>query len=199
VKTTNEQPVYFAKPEQFRIWLQKCHSARPEQWIGFHKKSSDRPSITWPEAVDEALCFGWIDGLRKSVDAQSYKIRFTPRRLKSTWSAINIRRMEQLVREGRVHPAGRKAFAQRLPGKSGIYSYENRKSSVFSTVAERHFRSNTAAWNWFQEQTASYRQTATWWVISAKRAETERKRLATLIADSKAKRKIGQLRGPKVR
>ena len=199
MKTTNEQPVYFAKPEQFRAWLQKYHAACPEQWIGFHKKSSGRPGITWPEAVDEALCFGWIDGLRKSVDAQSYKIRFTPRRSKSTWSAINIRRIQQLVREGRVHPAGRKAFAQRLPAKSGIYSYENRKSSVFSTVTERHFQSNTAAWNWFQEQTASYRQTATWWVISAKRAETRQKRLAILIADSDAKRKIAPLRTNKNR
>jgi uncharacterized protein YdeI (YjbR/CyaY-like superfamily) len=193
------EPIHFSKPAQFRTWLQKHHASTSEQWIGFYKKNSGRPSITWPEAVDEALCFGWIDGLRKTVDAQSYQIRFTPRRPKSTWSAINTGRMQELVRAGRVHPAGSKAFAERLTAKSGTYSYENRRSAVLSTEALQRFRSNPTAWNWFQEQSASYRQTAIWWVVSAKRAETRQKRLETLIADSKLKRKIAPMRSPKVR
>ena len=199
MKTTNQQLIFFAKPAQFRAWLQKNHATCPEQWIGFHKKDSGRPTITWPQAVDEALCFGWIDGLRKSVDAQSYKIRFTPRRSKSTWSAVNTRRMEELARQGRVHPAGEKTFAQRLPSKTGVYSYENRRSAVLSRAALQQFRSSMTAWDWFEEQAASYRQTAIWWVVSAKRDETQQKRLRTLIADSKAKRKIAPMRGPKDR
>jgi uncharacterized protein YdeI (YjbR/CyaY-like superfamily) len=194
VKAKREQPIFFAKPAQFRAWLQKHHATWPEQWIGFYRKDSGRPSITWPEAVDEALCFGWIDGLRKSVDKESYKIRFTPRRLKSTWSAVNTRRIEALARQGRVHPAGDQAFSQRLPGKTGVYSYENRRSAVLSSAARRQFRSSRAAWNWFQNQPASYRQTAIWWVVSAKRDETREKRLATLISDSAAKRKIAPLK-----
>jgi uncharacterized protein YdeI (YjbR/CyaY-like superfamily) len=190
----NERPIFFATPALFRTWLQKNHQTQLQQWVGFHRKDSGRPSISWPESVDEALCFGWIDGLRKTVNAQSYKIRFTPRRSTSTWSSLNIRRMEELMKEGRVQPAGAKAFAQRSEKKSGIYAYENRRSAVLSPSAERQFRSNRSAWSWFSKQAPSYRQTATWWVVSAKRIETQEKRLATLIADSKAKRKIGPLR-----
>jgi uncharacterized protein YdeI (YjbR/CyaY-like superfamily) len=195
----NERPIFFTRPSQFRDWLKKNHAKQLQQWIGFHRKSSGRPSITWPEAVDEALCFGWIDGLRKTVDAESYKIRFTPRRPKSTWSAINISRMKELARERRIYPAGAKAFARRLPAKSGIYAYENRQSAVLSAPAKRKFRSNGSAWKWFQEQAPSYRQTAIWWVISARRVETREKRLATLIGDSAAKRKIAQLRTNTIR
>ena len=149
--------------------------------------------MTWPESVDEALCFGWIDGVRKAIDAESYKIRFSPRRPTSIWSAINSRRFEQLMREGRVHPAGADAYARRATAKSGIYSYENRRLAVLDPAAERKFRANRSAWEWFQTQPPGYRQTTIWWVVSAKRAETQQKRLATLIADSKAKRRIGLL------
>jgi uncharacterized protein YdeI (YjbR/CyaY-like superfamily) len=193
-RLTNDEPIFFARPAQLRDWLRKNHAIQKYQWIGFHRKSSGLPSISWPESVDEALCFGWIDGLRKAVDARSYKIRFSPRRLNSVWSAINIRRMKHLANEGRVHPAGARAFSKRSAAKSGIYSYENRKSATLGKSAEDKFRSDRSAWKWFSEQAPSYQKTATWWVVSAKRTETRDKRLARLIADSKAKRKIAPLR-----
>src|SRR5205085_11724640 len=131
-----------------RAWLRAHHANETERWVGFYRKSTGRPSMTWPEAVDEALCFGWIDGLSKTVDADSYKIRFTPRRSNSTWSEVNIRRMDELVRLGRVHPAGMKAYARRLARKSGIYAYENRHLAILPEAAEQHFRSNRMAWEW---------------------------------------------------
>src|SRR5438034_5125080 len=152
MKSAENCPVFFAEPVTFRAWLEKHHQTKREQWVGFHRKASGRPSITWPEAVDEALCFGWIDGLRKTIDAGSYKIRFTPRRPTSNWSAINIRRMKELMRERCVRPAGIKAFHKRVPEKSGIYSYENRKSATLSQTDERQFRFNSAAWHFFQTQ-----------------------------------------------
>src|SRR5438874_11600425 len=121
--SAEDSSIFFAKPAAFRAWLEKRHQIKREQWVGFHRKASGRPSITWPEAVDEALCFGWIDGLRKTIDAESYKIRFTPRRSTSNWSAINIAGMKELVREGRVRAAGIKAFQQRSLTKSRVYSY----------------------------------------------------------------------------
>ena len=185
-----DPPIFFAKPVTFRAWLEKHHQTKREQWVGFHRKASGRPSITWPEAVDEALCFGWIDGLRKTIDAESYKIRFTPRRPTSNWSAINIRRMKELMRERRVQPAGRKAFQKRVPERSGIYSYENRKSATLNAVETKEFRAENAAWEFFRGQAASYRQTAIWWIVSAKRPQTRQDRLRKLIAFSKAGRKI---------
>jgi uncharacterized protein YdeI (YjbR/CyaY-like superfamily) len=196
MRSVSAKPLFFATPADFRKWLVENHATASELWVGFHKKSSGRQSTTWPESVDEALCFGWIDGLRKTSDADSYKIRFTPRQPKSNWSAINIRRMQELTREGRTHPAGMAVFKQRAPDRSGIYSYENRQSAVLSKVAEKQFRSKCAAWDFFLQQPASYRQTAIWWVVSAKKAETQQSRLETLIADSKAKRRIRPLRRP---
>ena len=193
MRSVSASPLFFATPADFRKWLGENHVTAPELWVGFYKKSSGRQSITWPESVDEALCFGWIDGLRKSIDANSYKIRFTPRKPRSNWSAVNIRRMQELAREGRMHPAGIRAFTQRAPERSGVYAYENRKSAVLSKAAEKQFRSDRAAWDFFQQQPASYRQTTIWWVVSAKRVETQKRRLETLIADSKAKRRIGLL------
>jgi len=181
-----ESPIFFAKSDAFRGWLEEHHQTKREQWIGFHRKASGRPSITWPEAVDEALCFGWIDGLRKTIDAGSYKIRFTPRRPTSNWSAVNIRRMNELIPERRVRPAGMNAFQKRTPDKSGVYSYENRKSATLSRKAARLFRADRAAWDFFQRQSPSYRQNAIGWVASAKRAETQQNRLGKLIAASKS-------------
>jgi uncharacterized protein YdeI (YjbR/CyaY-like superfamily) len=126
MKSAQDSPIFFAKPAAFRTWLEKHHETKREQWVGFHRKASGRPSVTWREAVDEALCFGWIDGLRKTIDAESYKIRFTPRRVTSNWSAVNIGQMKELMRDRRVHPAGKKAFHKRVPERSGIYSYESR-------------------------------------------------------------------------
>jgi len=190
MKLAQDSLIFFAKPVVFRAWLEKHHQTKREQWVGFHRKASGRPSITWPEAVDEALCFGWIDGLRKTIDAESYKIRFTPRRPTSNWSAINIRRMKELVREGRVRAAGVKAFQKRVPKRSGIYSYENRRSATLNDAASRLFQAESAAWEFFQRQTASYRQTAIWWVISAKRLQTKQNRLRKLIALSKIGRRL---------
>ena len=191
-----EQPIFFKTPAEFRAWLKTCHSKTSEQWIGFYRKHTGKPSISWPESVDEALCFGWIDGRRKSIDGQSYKIRFSPRRPNSIWSAINTRRMKQLIRLRRVHQAGKAAFARRLPAESGIYSYENRGLAKFGAAAERRFRTDRPAWKWFNAQSSAYRQTAIWWVVSAKRPETQAKRLGVLIADSAAGQRIALLRRP---
>jgi uncharacterized protein YdeI (YjbR/CyaY-like superfamily) len=193
VKSASEDPVFFATAADFRTWLERHHDNLREQWVGFYKKNSGRPSITWPEAVDEALCFGWIDGLRKTTDENCYKIRFTPRKPTSNWSAVNIRRIQELVHQSRVRPAGLKSFERRVPEKSGIYSYENRHAAVLSKAAAKQFRSVRSAWEFFQQQPASYCQTAIWWVVSAKKPATQQKRLETLITDSKAKRRIKSL------
>jgi uncharacterized protein YdeI (YjbR/CyaY-like superfamily) len=183
-------PLFFSAPAHFRSWLGANHKKRGELWVGFYRKGSGRPSITWPEAVDEALCVGWIDGLRKTIDEESYKIRFTPRKTTSNWSAINIGRVQELTKQGRMCPAGSKAFKLRKEEKSGIYSYENRKSAVLGGAAEKQFRSRPKAWDFFQNQPASYRQTLIWWVVTAKREETRQKRLERLIAESEAERRL---------
>jgi uncharacterized protein YdeI (YjbR/CyaY-like superfamily) len=187
------EPTFFETPEQFRAWLHAHHQVEKELWVGFHKVGSGRPSITWPQSVDEALCVGWIDGVRKRIDDESYVIRFTPRKPGSIWSAVNIRRMGELQAEGRVLPAGLAAFEKRRDDKSAIYSYEQRKSAELPPEFEERFRSNAAAWDFFQRQPPWYRRTATHWVTSAKKPETREKRLATLIADSAAGRPIAQL------
>jgi uncharacterized protein YdeI (YjbR/CyaY-like superfamily) len=188
--TKSDKPLFFATPARFRKWLAKNHERAAELWVGYYRKDCGRPSITWPESVDEALCFGWIDGIRKKVDDESYKIRFTPRRTKSTWSAVNIARIAVLTREGRVQPAGVAAFARREENNSRKYSFENRESATLTDDDEREFRRDRAAWEFFQRQPPGYRRLAAWWVISAKRPETRRKRLARLIADSRSERRI---------
>jgi len=190
MKPKANSPIFFARSDDFRRWLEKHHQITAEQWVGFHRKSSGRASITCPEAVDEALCFGWIDGLRKTVNPDSYKIRFTPRRPSSIWSAINIARMKELIREGRVRPAGMTAFQKRTPAKSHIYSYENRKAAKLSSAATKLFRAESCAWKFFQRQPKSYRQTAIWWVVSAKRPQTQENRLQRLMASSKDGRRL---------
>ena len=184
---------FFAKPAEFGKWLDANHESAAELWVGFYKKETGKPSITWPESVDEALCVGWIDGIRKTLDAESYVIRFTPRKSRSTWSAVNIRRVAELKREGRMRPAGLAAFGRRTDSKSAIYSYEQRKSAAFDEAAEQQFRANKKAWAFFQSQAPWYRRTATYLVTSAKKEETRQKRLADLIAASAAGRRIGQL------
>ena len=161
-----------------------------ELWVGFYKKGSGRPSITWPESVNEALCVGWIDGLRKTIDAESYRIRFTPRKVTGNWSAVNIRRVQELIRLDRMLPAGIKAFERRKEESSGSYSYENRKSAVLEEAGEQQFRSRPKAWSFFQSQPGSYRQTLIWWVVSAKKEETRKQRLEKLIAQSEAGKRI---------
>ncbi len=178
------QVSFFRTPSDFRKWLEQNHAITLELWVGFYKKDSGRPSITWPESVDEALCVGWIDGLRKTIDDTSYKIRFTPRKAKSNWSTVNIRRVEELTRTGRMRPAGVEAFARRASEKSGIYAYENRRTAGLGKRAEQEFRSSPAAWKFFQAQPASYRHTAIWRIVSAKKEETRCNRLAKLIEAS---------------
>jgi uncharacterized protein YdeI (YjbR/CyaY-like superfamily) len=190
------QPRFFATPSEFRAWLEQHHDTERELLVGFYKKSSGRPSITWPEAVDEALCFGWIDGVRKSIDDVSYANRFTPRTAKSTWSALNIKRAKELKRLGRMHPAGVKAFEARADEKSAIYSYEQRHGAELDADQERSLRGNKKAWEFFQAQPPSYRKAAIWWIVSAKRDETRDKRLAQLIDDSAHGRTVPPLTRP---
>jgi uncharacterized protein YdeI (YjbR/CyaY-like superfamily) len=187
------EPIFFETPAHFRAWLEEHHEARRELLVGFYKKGSKRPSITWPQSVDEALCFGWIDGIRRGIDDESYSIRFTPRKPTSNWSSVNIARVAELTKEGRMRPAGIEAFERRSEKRSGIYAYEQRRAARLSAGQQREFMANDDAWSFFQAQPPGYRQTATYWVVSAKREETRRKRLATLIEDSASGRRLGRL------
>jgi uncharacterized protein YdeI (YjbR/CyaY-like superfamily) len=188
------KPRFFPTPNHFRDWLAKHHAGTEELWVGFYKKGSGRPSITWPESVDEALCVGWIDGLRKSIDEHSYMIRFTPRKPGSTWSQVNTKRAKALIEEKRMLPAGRRAFAGRDPKKTNLYSFEQRHGATFDAALEKRFRANRAAWTFFQSQPDGYRRIATFYVMSAKQPETRARRLDRLIADSAAGLRIGLLR-----
>lgn len=187
------EPKFFATPAAWRGWLEKHHHQHTELLVGFYKKDSGKPSITWPESVDAALCFGWIDGVRRRIDDVSYSIRFTRRKLSSTWSAINIRRVEQLIEQGLIHPAGMKAFKARSEQRSRIYSFEQERVE-FENAQERQFKSNRAAWRFFLAQPISYRRPAIWWVVSAKREETKAKRLRTLIEVSERGERLPQYR-----
>jgi uncharacterized protein YdeI (YjbR/CyaY-like superfamily) len=188
------RPTFFPTPADFRAWLQAHHRTEQELWVGFHKKSTGRPSLTWPESVDEALCFGWIDGLRKSVDAERYAIRFTPRRKGSIWSAVNTRRMGELIRARRVRAAGLKAFAAREEKKTGVYLFEQRQPPAFDPAREARFKANAAAWAFFQAQPPGYRKIATGLVMSAKQEATRDRRLALLIAQSAAGRRLDPMK-----
>jgi uncharacterized protein YdeI (YjbR/CyaY-like superfamily) len=184
---------FFATPADFRAWLEKHHQSKQELWVGFYKKDSGKPSLTWPESVDAALCHGWIDGVRHSIDAISYRIRFTPRKPTSTWSAINVKRITEMTKLGLMHPAGIKAFEARKDDKTGIYAYEQRKAAQLGPVYEKQFRANKNAWAFFQSQPPWYQRVATYRVISAKQEETRQRRLAQLIKDSAAGRTIKEL------
>jgi len=177
------KPEFFRTATDFRTWLDKNHATATELWVGFYRKDSGKLSITWPESVDQALCFGWIDGIRKRVDGISYQIRFTPRRRGSIWSAINIKRAEELVREKQMRPNGLKAFEARIENKSGIYSYEQRSTELSEPYA-KVLRENKAASNFFKTQPPSYRKMIGWWIVSAKKEETRLARLAKLISES---------------
>ncbi|MDB4965316.1 MAG: hypothetical protein JWN44_1005 [Myxococcales bacterium] len=184
---------FFSSPDRFRKWLEAHHADTAELWVGFYKKGSGKPSITWPESVDQALCFGWIDGLRRSVDEVSYQIRFTPRRATSIWSNINIGRVEALTAAGLMRPAGLAVFGKRDAKKSGIYSFERDKAQSLPKPLEKQLRSNDEAWAFFTAQAPWYQRTAKYWVMNAKREETRMKRLATLIDDSAQARTIAPL------
>jgi uncharacterized protein YdeI (YjbR/CyaY-like superfamily) len=187
-------PAFFRNASALRKWFAANHATTPELWIGFYRKGAKRESVTYPEAVDEALCFGWIDGIRKSLDDESYMNRFTPRKARSNWSTINIRRVAELQAEGRMTAAGLAAFEKRDDARSGVYSFENRDKAVLTNAQEKRFRAHAEAWAFFESQPGSYRKTAIWWVVSAKREETRERRLDTLIADSAAGLRIAMLR-----
>ena len=176
-------PRFFKSPAAFHKWLAANHAESNELWVGFYKKETGRPSITWPESVEEALCFGWIDGVRKKIDDQSYVIRFSPRKPTSIWSAVNIRIALKLIKENRMQPPGLKAFAARKENRSGIYSYEQRSPELIEPYAAK-LKRNKAAWKFFQAQPPYYRKTMNWWVVSAKQEETRIKRLNRLIEAS---------------
>lgn len=191
------EPTFFATPEEFRAWLQAHHETQSELLVGFYKKGSGKPSITWPESVDEALSFGWIDGVRRSAGDEAYTIRFTPRKKKSTWSAVNIKRMGELIAEGRVRPAGLKAFEAREESNSRIYAYENRHNLAFDAALQERFQANQKAWDFFQAQPPGYRHLCTFWVMGAKQDATRQRRLDQLITDSAEGRRLAGLERPK--
>ena len=181
----------FVGAAEFRAWLERNHSTARELLVGMYNQRAGKRSITYREALDEALCFGWIDGVRRSVDECTYCVRFTPRKTRSYWSAVNLRRAEELKHLGRMAPAGLEALKNRS-GDSGRYSFENRPSELDAS-SERRFRANQEAWDFFSAQAPWYRRTSIFWVMSAKKEETRAKRLGTLISDSAAKRRIGLL------
>jgi uncharacterized protein YdeI (YjbR/CyaY-like superfamily) len=184
--------VYFPSPAALGKWLEEHHLETEELWVGYFKKATGKPSVTWPESVDEALCVGWIDEIRKRVDEDRYAIRFTPRRRGSVWSAVNIRRAGALIDAGRMRPTGLAAFEARRENRSGIYSYEQRRAELeepYASLLKKH----KTAWDFFQAQPPSYRKAASWWVVSAKKEETRRKRLKKLTEYSARRRRIPPL------
>ena len=185
------QAVFFDSPAAWRAWLAEHHATTPEVLVGFHKKATGRPTLTWAESVAEALCFGWIDGVRRSAGPDAYTIRFTPRRPGSHWSRVNVDLVARLEAEGRMTDAGRAAFAARREDRTARFSYEQTEAA-FDAEQEAMFRADAAAWAWFSAQAPSYRRVATYWVISAKRPDTRARRLATLVECSGEGRRIPQ-------
>ena len=190
------EPIYFSSPAAFRDWLEEHHATESEVWVGYWKVATGKASLTWSLAVDEALCYGWIDGVVRGVDDMRHIQRFSPRKPASNWSAINVAKVEQLRAEGRMRPAGEAAFARRRDDKTAIYSYEQRKDPRLESEQEERFRANAAAWEWFSARPPSYRKPALWWVVSAKKPETRERRLATLIEDSREGRTVKHLTRP---
>jgi uncharacterized protein YdeI (YjbR/CyaY-like superfamily) len=189
------KPAFFASPALLRRWFERHHARHTELLIGFHKKGSGRPSVTYSEALDEALCVGWIDGVRRSIDSESYTIRFTPRKPVSHWSAVNRRRAAALEAEGRLKPAGVAAFERRGLKATRKYSFENKPARLAPSF-EKRFRANARAWAFFVAQPPGYRRTVTFYVMSAVKDETKARRLTTLIEDSEAQRRLGILARP---
>jgi len=189
-------PKFFETPAAFRAWLEENHETASELVVGFYKRASGKKSITWPQSVDEALCFGWIDGVRRSLGDHAYTIRFTPRKSTSNWSAINVARVADLTKLGRMRPAGLRAFDARKPEKTAIYSFERKKTATLTTAEEKRLRANRKAAAFFDAQPPWYQPTVIHWVISAKREETRERRLSILIRDSAAGRTVPPLTRP---
>ena len=185
------KPTFFKTPMEFRAWLEKHHKTADELVVGYYKKSSGKATITWQESVDEALCFGWIDGIRRSYGEDAYTNRFTPRRKGSNWSAINIKRVAELTKEGRMQPAGLDAFSRRTEAKSRVYTYEQKDLPKFEPKLEKLFKANKKAWEFFQTLPPYYRKGETSWVCSAKAEETKLRRLAKVIEACEQHRRRG--------
>jgi uncharacterized protein YdeI (YjbR/CyaY-like superfamily) len=183
---------YFKTPAHFRKWFENYQAVSQFVWVGFYKKGSGKPSITWPESVDEALCFGWIDGIRKNVDETSYTIRFTPRKPRSIWSAVNIKRAQELIELGRMHPTGLAAFQARTEDRSRRYAYEQQGAKLVGEY-EKKLKANRKAWKFWSAQPPGYQRISGWWVMSAKKEETRLRRLDQLIADSANERIIASM------
>jgi uncharacterized protein YdeI (YjbR/CyaY-like superfamily) len=188
------KPTFFATPARFRAWLATNHAKKGELLVGFYKRGSGKPSITWPESVDEALCFGWIDGVRRSLGAEAYTIRFTPRKPTSIWSAINVARVKELVAKGRMQPAGLRAFELRTPERTGVYSFERSAAAKLEPAHEKALRANRKASAYFDAQAPWYRRACMHWIASAKKQETRDARVAQLIESSAAGREVPPLR-----
>jgi uncharacterized protein YdeI (YjbR/CyaY-like superfamily) len=181
---------FFETADEFAAWLEKQGAAATELVVGYYKRGTQRRSMSWPESVDAALCFGWIDGVRKRIDEHSYQIRFTPRKSQSIWSAINVERVRILRREGRMREAGLKAYSYRREAKSKIYSYEQKKTATLEPSERTRFRKDKAAWKFFEAQPPGYRHQMIWRIISAKRPETRERRLTALIKASQEQRRL---------
>ncbi|QSE96057.1 YdeI/OmpD-associated family protein [Fulvivirga lutea] len=180
-------PTFFATPQEFRNWLAENHDKETELIVGYYKVATGKPSITWPESVDQALCFGWIDGIRRSIDEESYCVRFTPRRTDSIWSAVNIKKVEELKEAGLMEEAGLKAYS--LKTKSKIYSYENRPEALAKNY-EKIFKENKNAWKFHNNQPPFYKKQCVHWVMSAKQEKTRLSRLDKLIKASENQQRV---------
>ena len=187
------KPVYFKSPAAFRTWLERHHRRSKQLQVGFYKRGTGKPTLTWPESVDEALCFGWIDGIRHRIDAMRYTIRFTPRNPGSTWSALNLKRVRALRKAGRMQPAGLKVFQQRDRKKAGLYSFEQRRQIKLPLRFEQRLRARKRAWAYFSAQAPWYQRTVAFWITSAKLEATRLRRLAALIASSARGLRVGLL------
>ena len=185
----NAKPKFFKTPAEFRRWLEKNHRSAKELLVGYHKVGTGRPSMTWAESVAEALCFGWIDGIRRRVDEHSYTIRFTPRRPRSKWSAVNLRLIKELEAAGRMTDAGRAAHAARVDNDDAGYTYQ-RRDADFDGARRKAFQANKSAWKFFEAQPPGYRRLATWWVMSAKREDTRDARLKKLVDASANQKRV---------
>ena len=183
------EPRFFQTQKDFRRWLEENHEKESEIIVGFYNIKSGKKTMTWSEAVDQALCFGWIDGVRRRVDEESYSNRFTPRRPNSNWSAVNIKKVEELTAKGLMKPAGIAAFQKRKEEKSAIYAYENERKQ-FSEEFEKQFKANEKAWNFFEKQANWYKKQMTGWVMTAKQETTRARRLEKLIAESENEKRL---------
>ncbi len=192
---THQNATFFDSQHDFRAWLKANGTSSSELWVGYWKKGSGQSGLTYPESVDEALCFGWIDGLTRSIDAQRYATRFTPRRKGSIWSSVNVRRVGELTEAGRMTPPGLIAFEGRRADRTGVYASDMERVE-FPSDLEARFRADTTAWAFWLQQPPGYRRQMTWWVISAKRDDTRQRRMDALIDEHRAERRIDQLHLP---